>query len=126
MAFEHFFIYSIRVHNWKIFETAKAAKKAGSSRGSSLAGSRFSLRSAGSIMMQLAPPSEMDSHNTSRNDSGGESGAVSHRSSMYFSEDESVQSDGGYSADLDSLYGYVFTLFHSIFIFFTCCKCFLE
>ncbi|KAK3082835.1 hypothetical protein FSP39_006648 [Pinctada imbricata] len=93
-----------KVHNWKIFETAKAAKKVGSSRGSSLAGSRFSLRSAGSSMMHLAPPSELSSHNTSGHDSGGESGLISQRSSMYFSEDESVQSDG-YNADLDSLYG---------------------
>lgn len=93
-----------KVHNWKIFETAKAALKQGSSR-HSLPGSRSSLGpSASQSMMNLghSPPSA-SSLDMSRNDSGGESASVSTRSSMYFADME----ENGTPSDLagfNSLY----------------------
>lgn len=78
-----------RVHNWKIFETAKAALKTGGSR-QSLPGSRSSRApSASQSMMNLGhSPPGASSLDMSHNDSGGDSASISTRSSMYFADME--------------------------------------
>ncbi|XP_046555440.1 trafficking kinesin-binding protein 1-like isoform X2 [Haliotis rubra] len=72
-----------KAHNWKIFETAKAAKKA----------SKKSPNSASPGSNSLSP---------SGAESDSASGLNSKRASFYMSETESAD---GYSADLDSLHG---------------------
>ncbi|VDI26772.1 trafficking kinesin-binding protein 1 [Mytilus galloprovincialis] len=74
-----------KVHNWKVFETVKAAKKSGSRCSSIRSGSH------------------LGASNYSLNDSI-ESAPVSNRSSMYFSDLESGPSDAT-GSDLDGLYG---------------------
>ncbi|XP_076089486.1 trafficking kinesin-binding protein 1-like isoform X2 [Mytilus galloprovincialis] len=74
-----------KVHNWKVFETVKAAKKSGSRCSSIRSGSH------------------LGASNYSLNDSI-ESAPVSNRSSMYFSDLESGPSDAT-ASDLDGLYG---------------------
>lgn len=93
-----------RVHNWKIFETAKAALKPGSSR-YSLPGSRSSLGpSASQSMMNLGhSPPGASSLDISHNDSGGESASVSTRSSMYFADMEESEAPSDL-AGFNSLY----------------------
>ncbi|XP_078323513.1 trafficking kinesin-binding protein 1-like isoform X5 [Crassostrea virginica] len=78
-----------KVHNWKIFETAKAALKTGVSR-QSLPGSRSSRApSASQSMMNLGhSPPGASSLDMSHNDSGGDSASISTRSSMYFADME--------------------------------------
>ncbi|XP_064598413.1 trafficking kinesin-binding protein 1-like isoform X3 [Liolophura sinensis] len=76
-----------RMHNWKIFETARAAKRASERR----ATSRNSL---------LVPGSH-----SSRGCESVESAPSSVRSSLYLSDGESAMSDG-YSADMDSSHGF--------------------
>lgn len=76
-----------RVQNWKIFETARAAKKAASKS------SRES-----SVRMSTSASSSMQDPN-SLNPSNVPSNAPS--------DNESFHSDG-YNGDLDSLYGWVF------------------
>ena len=71
--------HNYRRHNWKVFETARAAKKAGHGR-LSQGSSRLGVESC-------------------------ESASVSARSSLYMSDGESGLSDGGYGGDLESLYG---------------------
>ncbi|XP_021351763.1 trafficking kinesin-binding protein 1-like isoform X3 [Mizuhopecten yessoensis] len=118
-----------KVHNWRIFETAKAAKKAsnkhnGISNSNSFGTEKTSGISGMSCMSGLSTLSlndSLDSGAHSPRMSGAHSprmsgaassvgrpstasAGMSNRSSMYFSECESVQSDG-YTADLDSLYG---------------------
>ena len=87
-------VLSLRKHNWKVFETAKAAKKAGHDRLST-----SSLGVPGSASQSMLGIGE---------ESGAETASVSARSSMYFSDadGESGVSDG-YGGDLESLYGYV-------------------
>ncbi|XP_064598414.1 trafficking kinesin-binding protein 1-like isoform X4 [Liolophura sinensis] len=80
-----------RMHNWKIFETARAAKRASERR----ATSRNSL---------LVPGSH-----SSRGCESVESAPSSVRSSLYLSDGESAMSDG-YSADMDSSHGSVTNL----------------
>lgn len=77
-----------KVHNWKVFETVKAAKKSGSRCSS--------VRSS----------SCMGASNHSLNDSGESLSAlsVSNRSSMYFSDVDSGPSEHA-GSDLDGLYG---------------------
>ena len=83
-----------RRHNWKIFETAKAAKKASKDR---LSTSSLGVADSGSQSM-LGVSEE----------SGAEMGSVSTRSSMYFSDGEGESGvSEGYGGDLESLYGYV-------------------
>ena len=77
--------YLFRVHNWKVFETVKAAKTSGSRCSSIRSGSH------------------LGASNYSLNDSI-ESAPVSNRSSMYFSDLESGPSDAT-GGDLDGLYG---------------------
>ncbi|XP_061165446.1 trafficking kinesin-binding protein 1-like isoform X1 [Saccostrea echinata] len=93
-----------KVHNWKIFETAKAALKAGNSRGS-IPGSRSSLApSVSPSMLNLGhSPPGASSLDMSRNDSGGESASVSTRSSMYFADVEGSEAPSDL-AGLNSLY----------------------
>lgn len=93
-----------KVHNWKIFETAKAALKPGSSR-YSLPGSRSSLGpSASQSMMNLGhSPPGASSLDISHNDSGGESASVSTRSSMYFADMEESEAPSDL-AGFNSLY----------------------
>lgn len=79
-----FFSHS-RIHNWKIFETARAAKKA-SQRMKDKRSSSLFLKAAGG------------------DSSTPGSASVSVRSSLYLSDGESFISDG-YNADLDSMSG---------------------
>uniref|UniRef100_A0A0L8GQV3 HAP1 N-terminal domain-containing protein n=1 Tax=Octopus bimaculoides TaxID=37653 RepID=A0A0L8GQV3_OCTBM len=74
-----------RIHNWKIFETARAAKKA-SQRMKDKRSSSLFLKAAGG------------------DSSTPGSASVSVRSSLYLSDGESFISDG-YNADLDSMSG---------------------
>ena len=81
-----------RRHNWKVFETAKAAKRAGKDR---LSTSSYGMADSGSQSM-LGVGEE----------SGAEMSSVSARSSMYFSDGEGESGvSEGYSGDLESLYG---------------------
>ncbi|CAI9726880.1 Hypothetical predicted protein [Octopus vulgaris] len=75
-----------RIHNWKIFETARAAKKA-SQRMKDKRSSSLFLKAAGG------------------DSSTPGSASVSVRSSLYLSDGESFISDG-YNADLDSMSGW--------------------
>ncbi|XP_060065606.1 trafficking kinesin-binding protein 1-like [Ylistrum balloti] len=110
-----------KVHNWRIFETAKAAKKAsnkhngisnsnsfGTEKTSGISGmsglSGLSLLSLDGSQDSGARSPAMSGTASSIGRAGALSAGMSNRSSMYFSESESVQSDG-YNADLDSLYG---------------------
>ncbi|XP_033728097.1 trafficking kinesin-binding protein 1-like isoform X1 [Pecten maximus] len=110
-----------KVHNWRIFETAKAAKKASSKHNGISNSNSFGTEKTSGIsgmsglsgLSTLSLNDSLDSGARSPAMSGvassvGKLGALSsnmsNRSSMYFSETESVQSDG-YTADLDSLYG---------------------
>ncbi|KAL3854814.1 hypothetical protein ACJMK2_014059 [Sinanodonta woodiana] len=79
-----------RQHNWKVFETARAAKKAMHSVSPGIS----SLHVQGSSNQSMLGLDDLGSQTTSV------------RSSMYLSDggEESAHSDG-YSADLDSLYG---------------------
>lgn len=74
-----------RIHNWKIFETARAAKKA--------AAQKMKERRSSSFLLKV--PS---------GDSSAESASTSVRSSLYLSDGESFASDG-YNADLESVCG---------------------
>ena len=81
-----------RRHNWKIFETAKAAKKANHDR--------LSTSSLG------MPESTSQSLLSIGEESGAEMGSVSARSSMYLSDGDGESGvNDGYSGDLESLYG---------------------
>lgn len=107
-----------KVHNWRIFETAKAAKKASNKHNGLSNSNSFGTEKTSGIsgmsglsgLSTLSLNDSLDSGARSPAMSGVASSAgklgtnMSNRSSMYFSETESVQSDG-YTADLDSLYG---------------------
>lgn len=73
-----------RIHNWKIFETARAAKKATQ---------KMKERRSSSLLLKV-PSGE----------SSTESASTSVRSSLYLSDGESFASDG-YNADLESVCG---------------------
>ncbi|XP_071101204.1 trafficking kinesin-binding protein 1-like isoform X2 [Haliotis cracherodii] len=72
-----------KAHNWKIFETAKAAKKASKKSPNSMSPGSNSLSPSGAESDSASAPN-------------------SKRASFYMSETESAD---GYSADLDSLHG---------------------
>ncbi|KAK3577177.1 hypothetical protein CHS0354_037516 [Potamilus streckersoni] len=79
-----------RRRNWKVFETARAAKKA--------------MHSVSPGVSSLQVPGSSNQSMLGLDDLGSQTTSV--RSSMYLSDggEESVHSDG-YNADLDSLYG---------------------
>ncbi|KAL5005743.1 hypothetical protein ScPMuIL_016901 [Solemya velum] len=89
-----------KIHNWKIFETARAAKRAARRRRTS----SMSTSTTSSYLQVPGGNSSMGSGGDS-----GESNTVSARSSMYLSDTESAVSDG-YSGDVDSVHGSTPTL----------------